>query len=89
MRKMQLANVSMNATTMAVSPPYTRNAKKTIVSEKLIKNFERGSVRLIRGAMIIAKATIARNPMLKTPSGIVTRAKIKHDNPATMIANLY
>src|SRR5690606_21672942 len=74
LKKRQFAAVSTTARTIAACPPYSSKVRKTKASEKLIANFERGSVRLIRGATSTPKIRMNRYPQLKTADGSVTNA---------------
>ncbi len=62
----QWANFSTAAMKIAASPPNNRNDRNTTESEKLRTNFERGNVRLIRGAIATVYAKSKANFHVRT-----------------------
>lgn len=83
-RYMQFAKDSTKAIRTATPGPYIKNDKKTIESEKLIVNFECGSVRLIRGAKSVEKARTTRKPHPNVACTNSPTANARHTNPESM-----
>jgi hypothetical protein len=77
----QKANISNVAIIMAVFPPNNKNVRKIIESEKFKINFERGSVKLMRGAIKTAKRKSSRNCQESTFAFKLNKAKVKQQLP--------
>jgi hypothetical protein len=87
-RNRQLAITSSGAKTIAVSPPNSKNVRNITESEKLREKFDRGMVRLIRGATISVKTARRKKLQLKTFESKFKTAKANDKPPSTMTANL-
>src|SRR4051812_10339330 len=77
----QLERISAVAIIIAASPPKTRKERKTIDSEKLRMNFDRGRAILIRGAIKIVKRKRTANFHVKTSGLIFSKARRKQMLP--------
>src|SRR5678816_4412704 len=84
---MQLANISTVARTIAAGPPYIRKVRKIKASPKLIANFERGSERVILGAINTPNSTMKRYPGERASSGKAATDAARHAAPAAIIAS--
>jgi hypothetical protein len=87
-RYKQLANLSIVAMIIAVSPPKKRKVRKIIESEKLKMNLERGKVMLIRGAIKTAKRNKRENCHESASAFRFNKAKTRHKPPKKAIAIL-
>src|SRR5829696_3481025 len=81
----QLAIISAVAMIIAASPPNSRNERKTIESEKLRMNFERGKAMLMRGAIRIVKRKRTANFHVKTCGLTFSKASKKQTKPSRAI----
>lgn len=87
-RYMQFANVSAAERIIAPGPPYNRNVTKIRQSEKLIANFDRGKVSVIRGATKRLNARRKKYPNVSDEEGNVENANARHAAPKAITTAL-